>query len=1066
LGHARSPASDDQADMRRAWLAYLAGGGLLAAGYFFLPALTPLPTAAARVVVYTLVGLSAVAAILVGVRRHRPASPLVWYLLAAGRLCYVVADVLFFTLQHILHVNRVPTVADAFYLGSYPFVVAGLLLVVRRRSPGGDRAGLIDALIVATGAAVVSWVFLIAPFVGNPQLAVAGQVTSAAYPVVDLLVAAVAARLATGGGGRTAAFRLVGAALLGTLASDSIYVALQLRGTYQAGGPLDGGWLLVHLLWGAAALHPSMRRLTEPSATRAATFRRGRLGLLACAALMPPAVLAVQSAGGGPTDIPLIVAAWVAVLVLVVARLAGLFRVQEQAVRRERVLREAGADLVTATSPADSETRMLAGVRTLLAGVPARAAVLHYDGEDGFRVAAVEGAAVPEVDGAGGRRLPAGAVDRLRGRQTVELRPDEAPELAAELDPAGTCGVLLLDPLVVQSGLRGALAVASVQPLPADLRDALDTLGSQLTLSLESAVLARDLQRRESEARFRSLVQNASDVTMVLGADTVVSYVTPPVQRVLGWDPAELLGVQLADLVHPEEVDYARAFYAEIDGRGDGESAATVEWRVRHRDGSWRQFEVVNASLLDDDAVRGIVATLRDVTERRELERELEHQAFHDRLTGLANRALFRDRLEHALARRNRNQHPVAVLLLDLDDFKVVNDSLGHAAGDRLLVMVAERLRGHLRASDTTARLGGDEFAVLLDDPAAADEAMRVAERLIEALAAPYHLDGRDLFVRASIGVALAAETGQPADELLRDADMAMYAAKAQSRGGYQIFQPALHEAAVGRLALEADLQRGIEEGQFALRYQPILELASGRLVALEALLRWRHPERGWVTPLDFIPAAEASGQIVPIGRFVLRQACRQAVAWQARFPAPTLRMSVNVSARQLQEPEVVDDIKRVVDECGLDPRLLVLEITESVLVQDVEAMAAKLRALTACGLRVAVDDFGTGYSSLSYLHRFPVHLLKIDKSFTERVDGNFEDAALARAIVRLGQALHLETVAEGVETASQLAALRELGCTFGQGYHFAKPLEAGEVEELLEAGGVYADTGGWRVRS
>jgi diguanylate cyclase (GGDEF)-like protein/PAS domain S-box-containing protein len=1049
--------------MRRAWLAYLAGGGLLAAGYFFLHALTPLPTAAVRVVVYTLVGLSAVAAILVGVRRHRPADPLVWYLLAAGRLCYVVADVLFFTLQHVLHVNHVPTVADAFYLGSYPFVMAGLLVVVRRRSPGGDRAGLIDALIVATGTAVVSWVFLIAPFVGNPDLAVAGQITSAAYPVADLTTAAVAARLVTGGGGRTATFRLVGAAVLVTLASDSIYVAMQLSGTYQAGGPLDGGWLLVHLLWGAAALHPSMRRLTEPSTARAAAFRRGRLGLLAGAALMPPAVLAVQAAAGGPTDIPLIVAGWVAVLLLVVARLAGLFHLQEQAVRRERVLREAGADLVTATSPADSETRMLAGVRTLLAGVPARAAILHRDGEDAFRVAAAadEGTAAKE---AGGCRLPPGAVDRLRERQTVELQPDEAPELATALDPAGTCGVLLLDPLVFQGGLRGALAVTSVHPLPSDLRDALDTLGSQLTLSLESAVLARDLQRRESEARFRSLVQNASDVTMVVGADTVVSYVTPPVQRVLGWEPAELLGVELADLIHPEEADYARAFYADIDADGGG--AVTVEWRVRHRDGSWRQFEVVNASLLDDDAVRGIVATLRDVTERRALERELEHQAFHDRLTGLANRALFRDRLGHALARRNRNQHPVAVLLLDLDDFKVVNDSLGHAAGDRLLVMVAERLRGHLRASDTTARLGGDEFAVLLDDPATADEATLVAERLVEVLTAPYQLDGRELFVRASIGVALAAATGQPADELLRDADMAMYAAKAQSRGGYQVFQPALHEAAIGRLALEADLQRGIEEGQFALHYQPILELASGQMVGLEALLRWHHPERGWVAPLDFIPAAEASGQIVPIGRFVLRQACRQAVAWHARFPARPLRMSVNVSARQLQEPDVAEDLKRVVDECGMDPRLLVLEITETVLVQDVEAMAAKLRALTACGLRVAVDDFGTGYSSLSYLHRFPVHLLKIDKSFTERVDGSFDDAALARAIVRLGQTLHLETVAEGVETVSQLAALRELGCTFGQGYHFAKPLDAAGVEALLEAGGVYADAGGWRVRS
>jgi len=255
-----------------------------------------------------------------------------------------------------------------------------------------------------------------------------------------------------------------------------------------------------------------------------------------------------------------------------------------------------------------------------------------------------------------------------------------------------------------------------------------------------------------------------------------------------------------------------------------------VAWRVRHRDGTWRQFEVVNASLLDHDAVRGVVATLRDVTERRALERELEHQAFHDRLTGLANRALFRDRLEHALARRNRNQHPVAVLLLDLDDFKVVNDSLGHAVGDRLLVMVADRLRGRLRASDTTARLGGDEFAVLLDEPAAADEATRVAERLIEALAAPYQLDGRELFGRASIGVALAARTGQPPDELLRDADMAMYAAKARSRGGYQIFQPELHQAALGRLALEADLQRGSRR-------------ASSRFATSRS---WSSPAAGW----------------------------------------------------------------------------------------------------------------------------------------------------------------------------------------------------------------------------
>jgi diguanylate cyclase (GGDEF)-like protein len=431
------------------------------------------------------------------------------------------------------------------------------------------------------------------------------------------------------------------------------------------------------------------------------------------------------------------------------------------------------------------------------------------------------------------------------------------------------------------------------------------------------------------------------------------------------------------------------------------------------------------------------------------LEERLVHQAHHDPLTGLANRTLFRDRVGQALARAARGGH-VAVLFLDLDNFKAVNDTYGHAEGDRLLEVVAARLLQATRGCDSVARLGGDEFGVVLEGLAHESDALTVVSRIGEMLQRPVRLPGREVLVGASIGVAHVV-VGQDVDEVLRNADLAMYRAKAAGRGGHEVFEPEMYNAVRERLELEADLRRALDCGELRLLYQPIVELDGGRTIGVEALLRWQHPRRGLVAPLNFIPLAEETGLIVPIGRWVLGEACRQGRRWQLAAPAgraPT--MSVNISGRQLLEPTLVAEVAEALAESGLEPALLTLEITESILMQNTEATVATLRELKALGVRLAIDDFGTGYSSLAYLQRFPIDVLKIDKSFIDGVARGGSDAVLARTIVTLAGMLDLSTVAEGVERADQHAHLVALGCARGQGYLFGRPLGVAEIDGLL----------------
>ena len=446
----------------------------------------------------------------------------------------------------------------------------------------------------------------------------------------------------------------------------------------------------------------------------------------------------------------------------------------------------------------------------------------------------------------------------------------------------------------------------------------------------------------------------------------------------------------------------------------------------------------------------------RDVTERKLLEEQLTLRAHYDPVTGLPNRTLFTERLARALANRRRRRGGIAVLFLDMDGFKLINDSLGHDAGDALLAVVGGRLAACLRAGDTPARFGGDEFAVLIGGIADPSDAVRGAERILDALRPPFAVAGREVFLTAGVGIALRMpeDPAASADELVREADIALYRAKAAGKAHAAVFDPSMNTQILERVNLEADLRRAVDRGEMRLEYEPEVDLQSGRIVGMEALARWEHPGRGLLAPADFVRVAEEAGLIVPIGRWVLGEACRQARAWQGRYPGePRLLMSVNLSARELQQPDLVEHVAAVLDETGLAPACLRLEITESVLMDDAPATEAVVRALRALGVRLAIDDFGTGYSSLAYLRRFPVHTLKVDRSFVTPLDRDEQATAIVRAVTALGHALGMEVTAEGVETAAQWSRLSAIGCNYGQGYHFARPAPAEAMSALLATG-------------
>jgi len=559
-----------------------------------------------------------------------------------------------------------------------------------------------------------------------------------------------------------------------------------------------------------------------------------------------------------------------------------------------------------------------------------------------------------------------------------------------------------------------------------------------LATRLEQRVHDRTRELATSRRMFEVLVMYSAESINLIDAEATVVYQSRAVNAVLGYTREAVVNRRLGDIVHPGDRPRFDAVVADLLDRS-GESME-CELRLRHADGGWRICEARLTNLLDDPDVHGVAVNLRDVTERKQLEQRLHHDALHDRLTGLANRALFRDRLEQALARHSRWETRTAVLFVDLDGFKGVNDALGHDGGDVVLTHVARRLSVCTRTADTIARLGGDEFGIVVEAETEAD-VLNVAARILRELdSSPIVLGGRDVFVGASIGVAYARDADVEADRLVRDADVAMYVAKSKGRNRIEVYDDALHAEVLSAIELEADLRHCVQRGELRLEFQPLVVLTDGHPVGFEALVRWQHPRRGLVRPDVFIPIAERTGVIADIGRWVLGEACIAAQEWRDAG-AGDLWVSVNASALQLREPGFVDDVWMALDVAKLPPEALIVELTESVLAGEHHAVVENLRALRDRGVRVAVDDFGTGYSSFSYLQSFPFDLLKVDRAF---VDGAQQDGTLsllARTILDLCHNLHVAAIAEGIERPEQAASLAAAGCEYGQGYYFARPM-------------------------
>ncbi|HYF12427.1 MAG TPA: EAL domain-containing protein [Actinomycetota bacterium] len=1032
---------------RRAWLLYLCLAGAALLAFELLPAFR-------QGWVFNLIGISSPVAIVIAVRMWNPVAKAPWYLFALGQTLFILGDIITYNYESFFSAALpFPSVGDVLYLSVYPCLVAGLLLLVRRRSPGRDREGLIDSLIVAIGVGVVLWVFVMGPTAADTGSTLLSKVVGMGYPFMDLILLTVIVRLVIGGGRRGASFYLLPTAAVALLLTDFVYSYISVQGIVYEPTTffyLEAGWGGFYLLWGAAALHPSSRMLAEKAPEQEVRITRGRLVLIGGAALIPQAVRAIQLIRGEATDLWVITISTTCLFALVVVRMAGLVRKLELSFGREKALRTAGASLVTATNRDGIYAAAMQAVATLAPQGDTRVLVRDAAQGDIFTVVAASTATIhvgTSID------MSEAEIDStVLNQQRAVQRP--MPLLVDALGLSSDTTSVLAIPMFQRDELNALLIVGCSEKLPLSVSDGLEALSSQVALALESAALTEDLVRRQSEARFSSLVQHSSDVITVVEADSTIRYMSPAVERILGYASSDLEGTRLIERIHPD--DKANVLQFLVDGGRDTDSRpALTEFRVRHRDDFWLHVETLRTNLLENENVRGIVLNTRDVSERKAFEEQLSHQAFHDSVTGLANRALFKDRVEHALERQTRADLPVSVLFMDLDDFKTINDSLGHAAGDRLLGEVGERVKSSLRTADTAARFGGDEFAVLLEDGGDGTTAAEVAARILASLEGPFHLEAKDVFVRASIGIASAEHTEKSgpegAEELLRNADVAMYMAKEGGKGRYQVFEPAMHDTALKRLELKADLQRAVDNHEFVLHYQPVIELSTGAVEGFEALLRWMHPQRGMVPPLDFIPLAEETGLIVPIGKWVLREAAIRAKDLQDRYPAdPPLSMAVNLSVRQLQRPEIVSEVAEILMETGLAAFDLVLEITESVMMQDMELSIQRLAELKELGVRLAVDDFGTGYSSLNYIRRFPVDILKVDKSFVDGVNDGGEESALTAAIIELASILKLRPVAEGIERADQLERLLDLKCDLGQGYYFAKPLALDDVDELL----------------
>jgi diguanylate cyclase (GGDEF)-like protein/PAS domain S-box-containing protein len=1017
-----------------AWWVYLAVCTLFTAAYVLVPPLKGQP------VLMNALGFSGVVAVLAGMRIYRPRARGAWLCFALGLTLQLAGDVYTYSVRELAHVSvPFPSIGDAMYLLVYPLLMCGLLLLVRSRNRGADGPGLIDSLIISLGLGLILATQLLTPYLHDHSLPIVPKIVSIAYPVGDIMLLGAAIRLAVDTGRRRPSFYLVIASIVTLLVTDYIYGVLTFHNAYHHQFWLDSGWIFLYVFWGAGALHPSMGSLSDAGIERAPRLGAGRLALLATAVLIAPVLEYINVRSRHDPDLVFVIISSMVLFALVVGRMAGLVRQRERAAGRERSLNATGERLVAATSLAEIAAAGLSAAQTL-AGEDARPFVCRLHGAE---------SQVARLD-VGGELIAWGApVDLAEFLSRVSNgAPESLPAEVAEqlhLEPGDDVLVVLS----TQSDGGGWLLVTGAQAPDFESRSSLAVLAHQIQLAVERTQLSEKAHRAASEQRLSSLVRHSSDLITVIDESSTIIYQSPSIEAVLGYSAEAVTGRPFVQLLHPSE--QGRLPICLADGSWATAAGEPMECVLAAPDGSPRNFEVLLNDLRGDEHVRGIVLNGRDVSERKAFEEQLTHQAFHDSITHLANRALFNERVRHAVARARREPMGLAAIFVDLDDFKTINDSLGHAAGDEVLLEVAKRITLAVRSGDTPARFGGDEFAILLEDVDDVQAAADTAERVLESLSAPLEIAHKTLSIRASVGISIAeAGAAIDADELIRNADSAMYIAKSDGKGGYRVFEPAMHQRMLSRLELRADLERALENEELELHYQPLVRLQDGTVTGVEALLRWRHPQRGLIPPDEFIPFAEETGLIVPIGRWVLNEGCRQAKILRAQFGGelpPSI--GINLSVKQLFDDDIVADVVGALEAAELEPSALTLEITETVMMTDTQLATARLGELHALGVRLAMDDFGTGYSSLSTLSQFPLDILKMDRSLLAAGAAPIT-TGLASAVLGLGDTFALEVVAEGIEYPEQSTTLRDLGCETGQGFFFARPMPPAALLEFL----------------
>ncbi|MFZ4662763.1 MAG: putative bifunctional diguanylate cyclase/phosphodiesterase [Caldilineaceae bacterium] len=1029
------------------WALFLMVGVTLIYGHSLLPVGT------FKGIGYVLYTVATAVFLLIGVRQSRLNYFSPWHVLATGIFINVLADSLWYTYRITAIDLPFPSYIDWIYLSGYVVRSVAMHLMNQARTRHQDLSGWIDSLIIGCGAGLLSWIYLMEPYADNPNLTYLEQAVSIAYPLMDVLMLAMVARLWITPGRRPPAYFILSTGLSLWMIADVIYAKAILDGSYYSGHLLDAVWLLSGTLMATAALHPSMRQMIEPSPQIEIKVTWQRLLLLAGMLLLSPATLIIQTIRDIPINLPVIAGGSALLFLLVVVRMSGLMTLLGRAIAREQALKNAAAAFVAKPSresiyaAAFEAIAHLAGKNPvaihLIVGVPNECTlVASYEDQQGV---------LPPTT----RSLPPLPVDLLPALKQGNIESYDYSKYPAYWQAVGIeedQKEILIVPISVQQRLLAALLVASKQRLIAEVKGGIEGLSDQVALALESLDLTENLHRQRSEARFRSLVQHGSEIIIILDAHGAIRYISPAIERMLGYQPEAMIGANLnQQVIHPRDLATSINFHETLLNTPDKTHA--TEMLMQHRDGSWLHFEMIGSNLLQDANVQGLLITARDISERKIFEQQLQHQAFHDPLTGLPNRALFMNRLQHALIRAGRHtpNDLLALLFVDLDLFKVVNDSLGHEAGDHLLVAVANRLQLAIRPQDTVARFGGDEFMILLEDLPDEAAARAIAEEMLQKLRVTENINGYEIVVTASIGVALNYAGIDSTSDLLRYADAAMYQAKREGKGRYHVFDGRTSTSLLERLELEQELRRAVELEEFRVFYQPIIALNSRKVIGIEALIRWQHPRLGLIAPAHFINTAEETGLIVPMGRWVLEEACRQVSQWQTeREDDIRLELSVNLSAKQLQQPNLATEIAEVLKKTGLAPINLKLEITESVAMSDAEGMLARLHELKALGVKLAIDDFGTGYSSLSYLKRFPVDTLKIDRSFVSGLGQNAEDTAIVQAVVTMAHTVGLTVTAEGVETTEITDHLQGLGCDLAQGYYFAKPLPSADLAALL----------------